>query len=299
MSKAKSKIALPKGDPEVKAKKSVLPKDNTEGNKVKPKINQTFTLKGINIARVNTTYGIDTGEDHGLSDTETDKPLTNTTRLTDLNPGRGTPETISFLDESKRLHTCYVSQIDFTSKMDINLLRYHCFWCRHPFDTRPIGCPIRYVTSQAEKKYHSHISRDTYTIKENVTAKRRKDLGTIPTAGNNSVELSVKLGEYYETDGVFCSFNCCQAWIDDNKHNRMYDMSAVLLMKMYNTMMGTKTVVIAPAPSWRVLEAYGGHLNILKFREGFNKIDYRSHGTTKPIPKFLPTGILFEENIKF
>ena len=249
----------------------------------------SFTLKAMNIARVNGTYGIEIPGEEVVMD---EKPSTNTTRLTELNTDKGTPEVISFLDESKRLHTCHVSMIDFFSRMDVNLLRYHCFWCRHPFDTRPIGCPIRYVSSQAEKKYHSHISRDTYTIKENVTAKRRQGL-------DESNQLSLKIGEYYETDGVFCSFNCCQAWINDNKHNRMYDISAVLLMKMYNAMMGTKMIVIAPSPHWRTLEQYGGHLNIMKYREGFKKVDYKCHGHTRKIPKFLPLGTLYEEHIRF
>ena len=247
-----------------------------------------FVLKNIDIIKINNTYGIEIPS----HDNTEDEKSSNTTKLTELNTLRGTPEVISFLDESKRLHSCHISMIDFASRMDINLLRYHCFWCRHPFDTQPIGCPIKYVSSQAEKKYHSHISRDTYTIKENVTTKRRKNL-------NESEQISLHIGEYYETDGVFCSFNCCQSWINDNKNNRLYDHSTVLLMKMYNTLMHTKIIVIYPAPHWRVLEQYGGHLNIIKFREGFNKVEYDCHGNTKKIPNFLPIGTLFEEKIKF
>jgi hypothetical protein len=248
----------------------------------------SFTLTGVNIGRINNTYGIEIPAEEFIDD----KPSSNTTKLTDLNTDKGTPEVISFLDESKKLHMCHISMIDFQSRMDVNLLRYHCFWCRNPFDTRPIGCPIKYIPSQAEKKYHSHISRDTYTIKENITEKRRALI-------NNNSQLSVKIGDYYETDGVFCSFNCCQAWINDNKHNRLYDLSITLLTKMYNAMMGTKMVVIGSSPHWRVLEQYGGHLNIIKFREGFNKIDYECHGNTKQVPRFVGLGTLFEEKIKF
>lgn len=248
-----------------------------------------FTLYGVNIAKINHTYGIKIYNEDNIED---EKSSVNTTKLTELNNDKGTPEVISFLDESKRLHTCYISMIDFHSRMDVNLLRYHCFWCRHPFDTRPIGCPIRYVSSQAEKRYHSHISRDTYTIKENITTKRRIDL-------NNNDQLSLRIAEYYETDGVFCSFNCCQAWINDNKHIRLYDNSTMLLTKMYNNMMNTKMIIISPAAHWRILETYGGHLNIIKFREGFNKIEYENHGNTKQVPKFLALGTLFEEKIKF
>ena len=47
-------------------------------------------------------------------------------------------------------------------------------------------------------------------------------------------------GEYYETDGIFCSFNCCQSYINDNKHIRLYDNSHMLLLKMYNDLMELK-----------------------------------------------------------
>ena len=248
----------------------------------------SFTLIGVNVSRINNTYGIDNLSEAPLDD----NAFINTTKLTELNTDKGTPEVISFLDEAKKLHICYISMIDFQSRMDVNLLRYHCFWCSHPFETRPIGCPIKYIPSQAEKKYHSHISRDTYTIKESITEKRRLFL-------QNNDNLSLKIGEYYETDGVFCSFNCCQSWINDNKHDRLYDLSNTLLIKMYNSIMGTKMIVIGPAPHWRILEQYGGHLNIIKFREGFNKIEYECHGNTKKVPKFSPLGALFEEKIKF
>lgn len=248
-----------------------------------------FTLEGVNTTRINNTYGIEIPGDMEIID---EKLSVNTTKLTELNTDKGTPEVISFLDEAKRLHTCHISMIDFQSKMDVNLLRYHCFWCRHPFDTRPIGCPIKYVSSQAVKKYHSHISRDAYTIKENVTNKRRQIL-------ESDERILVKVGEYYETDGVFCSFNCPQAWINDNKHDRRFDNSTMLLMKMFNHYNGTRMVTISPAAHWRTLEQYGGHQNIMKFRDGFNKVDYECHGNTKPVPNFLPLGTLFEEKIRF
>ena len=138
-------------------------------NQNSKKSKYTFTLMGVNVARINATYGIQNNSNELIEE----KNSVNTTKLTELNTDKGTPEVISFLDESKKLHTCHVSMIDFQSRMDVNLLRYHCYWCRHPFETNPIGCPIKYIPSQAEKKYHSHISRDTYTIKENITEKRR------------------------------------------------------------------------------------------------------------------------------
>jgi len=267
----------------------MVPSTGTKSSKQIKKSKYTFTLEDVDVVRIDRMYGISLFENDMI---EEEQQEVNTTRLAELNGVKGTPEVISFLDESKRIHTCHVSMIDFNSRMNVNLLRYHCFWCRHPFDTRPIGCPIKYVPSQAEKKYHSHISRDTYTIKENLTSQKRSKL-------RETDQLSLRIGEYYETDGVFCSFNCCKAWVDDNRHNRMYDRSSMLLCKLYNDIMGTKMIIIPPAPHWRTLEQYGGHLNILQFRDTFNKIDYRFFGSTKHIPNFLPLGTLYEENIKF
>lgn len=270
----------------------------------------SFTLTGINTGKILHTYGIDV-----TSSVDDDKVTSvNTTKISDLNTDKFTPSVVSFLDEAKRLHTCQISMIDFNSGMNVNLLRYHCFWCRHPFDTKPIGCPIKYIPSQIENTYHSNISRETYTIKENVTINTRKRIESKKeiknsvenVEGNESVEnresvdsIIVNLAEYYETDGVFCSFNCCKSWIDDNKHNRLYDQSMMLLMKMYNNTVGTRVLSINAAPHWRLLEQYGGNLNIMKFRESFNKIDYECHGNTRKNPTFVPIGTMFEEKIKF
>jgi hypothetical protein len=260
----------------------------------------SFTLTGINTSKILHTYGIDI-----IDKIDEDKVGTpNTTKISDLNADKFTPSVVSFLDEAKRLHMCQICMIDFNSGMNVNLLRYHCYWCRHPFDTKPIGCPIKYVPSQIENTYHSNISRENYTIKENITVNTRKRLEVNKQDSVNSIteginNIRVNVAEYYETDGVFCSFNCCKSWIDDNKHNRLYDHSMMLLMKMYNNMVGVTMLNIMPAPHWRLLEQYGGNLNIMKFRESFNKIEYECHGNTRKNPTFVPIGTMFEEKIKF
>ena len=243
-----------------------------------------FTLVGVNTEKVHKKYGIILGSNMSGA------PPLNTTKICELNTRAGTPEMVSFLDESKRSHTCNITMIDFNTQMNVYLLKYNCFWCKHVFDTKCIGCPVKYVSSQATKSYHSEISKDIYTIKENVTSCRSKSI--------DDERITVSVAEYYETDGVFCSFNCCQSYIMDNKHVRLYDKSQILLMKMYNKLIGSKTVVITPAPHWRLLTTYGGHLSIDKFRDSFNKVEYEPHGITR-LPKFLPVGMLFEENIKF
>ena len=221
-------------------------------------------------------------------DTNTDTNI-DTTKVSDLNPAKkGTPKIVSFLDESKRAHSCKLSMIDFESKLDINLTSYNCFWCRHSFEYKPIGCPIRFVPSQAVKQYYSHISKSDYTIKEHTNSEE--------TIKN----VTINKANYYETDGVFCSFNCCKAYIDDNKHKRIYDDSTMLLLKIYNDLMESKCSIITPAPHWKMLEVYGGVLDITKFRQSFNKIEYNYHGTVKQQNvSFKSIGHIYEEVLQF
>ena len=125
-----------------------------------------------------------------------------------------------------------------------------CFWCRHSFDTIPIGCPIDYK--------------------------------------NNT----------YITDGIFCSFNCCLSFINDHQTLNIYEKSHKLLLNMFKTCFDSTKV--EPAPSWRILKSFGGHLTIDEFRDKFYKTEYISNENyINNLPKTLPIGWLFEERIKF
>ena len=261
-----------------------------------------FCLKAINIEKIDQKYGITFVSN--ISNSNTDPPV-NTTKITDLSNDKKTPDIVSFLDESKRLHKCCVTMIDFNSKTDIRSLDYNCFWDRHPFSTTPIGCPTKYIASQAVKVYYSEISRDTYIIKENITPDRQELI-------SGDSRLTIEKNEYYETDGIFCSFNCCQAFIKDNKHKIIYNQSETLLTEIYNHLFGDSISVIESAPHWRLIKEYGGHHTIDTFRESFNKIEYEPHGKSGNVSNissglkdgkityvhFRPTAMLFEEHIK-
>jgi hypothetical protein len=228
------------------------------------------------------------------------------TNITDL--CNGIQKVISFLDESKKKHNCNILMIDFktkekindTSKIDSN---YSCYWCRNPFSTIPIGCPIKYIPSQAKKKYYSQISKDYYTIKEslndlNIQDRIKKSIENIEVENINSKVNTIIINEnkYYETDGIFCSFNCCKSFILDNKHNILYTNSIILLYKLYYDLTGEVITTIMNAPDWRLLKEYGGYLTISQFRDSLNKINYENYGIIK---NFKSIGILVEEKFKF
>lgn len=266
-----------------------------------------FTLTNVNTEYVDQKYGITIVSNI----TNNEKPPENTTKLSelsDLHNENSSLDVISFLDETKRLYQCNVSLIDFKTGLEVYQLKYNCYWCRHRIDTDPIGCPIKYVSTKAIKKYYSEVSKDFYTIKENITTHQMDILQKqtssvfipVKSSSHSAPNIQTCKKDYYETDGIFCSFNCCKAFIKDNKgHNNLYEHSEFLLCKLYFDMYGVKNVNINQAPHWRLLTDYGGHLTIEQFRENFNKSKFQYRGIIRNTELFKPIATLFEEKLNF
>ncbi len=256
-------------------------------DKKKSKRRFVFTLKCVNTELVENKYGISL-----ISNINIQEIPKNTTKIVEL-AVKANPEVISFLDQSKRSHKCIISMIDYTT--GDNVQNYDCFWCKYPFTTAPIGCPIKYVNNQVIKRYYSEISKDKYIIKENITSSKLKELEV-----SKDKRLTLENKGYYETDGIFCSFNCQIAFARDHKHDPLYNNTEILSVKMYNDMHETNIANIESAPHWRLLQKFGGSLTIHEFRNSFNRIEYEYHGLVKAIPDYYkPVGRLFEEKIKF
>jgi hypothetical protein len=252
----------------------------------------TFTLLGINLEKVDQKYGINKVS----SIPEDDIHPENTTKINDLEIIKKTPDVISFLDESKKVVKCFVSMIDFKSFRSIDgKNKYKCYWDKNyiPDNFQAIGCPIRYIPSRVTKTYHSEITKENYSISEPITEIRRNEIQE-----SNDSRMKIETKAYYETDGIFCSFNCCMAHIEDpdNKNNPLYQYSESLLLKMYNELneyeLNDSISEIMSAPHWRTLSEFGGHQSIEQFRDSFNKVKYKYHG-------MISIGRLFEDNIQF
>ena len=84
--------------------------------------------------------------------------------------------------------------------------------------------------------------------------------------------------DFFETDGIFCSFNCCLSFIKSNEYNSVYNLSENLLHLMYYKFFN-KNDKLTEAPSWRLLRQYGGNLSIEDFRKNFNNVNYKYMGT--------------------
>jgi hypothetical protein len=251
-----------------------------------------FVLKNIDVDTLDKKYNI-----KNLIQKEENKVIQKT-KISDITD-KDENNFFSFLDESKKDHQCiftmkqYINQEMFPQSTDL-----HCFWCRHSFPYRPIGCPIEYVAPRISKSYHSEITKDKYTLRENISPKQFKDMNTlINTEENNNVEYSIIENDFYLMDGLFCSFNCCLAYIKHNNTNPLYINSENLLNKIYYDCFGKKCFPLIEAPSWRLLKNYGGHMNIEEYRKNFYKINYFNVDNII-YPKTKCIGYLFEKQIK-
>lgn len=157
---------------------------------------------------------------------------------------------VTFVDEFKNKHEAKISGILGNNNT------YHCFWDHHPIEGRePLQCPIRKVYKHREKTYTSGINNNTYLITDSLNTDKTE----------------------YDTMDFFCSPECCLAFIQENKHNPLYQYSEVLLRELI-------PYTIQPAPHWRMLTCYGGKKSIQEFRECFNKKSYTFEGIiTRPL----------------
>lgn len=77
----------------------------------------------------------------------------------------------------------------------------------------------------------------------------------------------------YEVDGVFCSRQCVNAWLYEHNMNLLYKDSPQLLSLMNYQRTGSfQPNMTDRAPSWKLLQAYGGDMSIEQFRESFSKV---------------------------
>lgn len=251
----------------------------------------TFSLIGVKITEVERKYGLDMSSTLNQEDDDIVVP-TNATCLQELDSVASQFEVVSFLDESKKLRKCNVAMIDHQSRHELGKgSKYCCFWDHHPIPEYyiPIGCPIKYIPHIARKTYVSETSKNNYTIIEEITDKKKRELESKENSG-----IDIYPNGYYLTDGIFCSFNCCIAYIEENKKNPLYEFSHNLLLEMYRDLHGDVPETIRKAPHSRQLVNYGGYLTIDQFRSNFNKFDYTYHGMIV----MHSVGHIYEENIK-
>ena len=117
-----------------------------------------------------------------------------------------------------------------------------CGHDHHTFSTSPIGIPIKYVQKKVDKEQPTDD----------------KIVGT---------------NDYFLTYGVFCSFPCCLAFLNERKGDFFFRNSKSLLYSLYYKLYKTE-LDVKPAPSWQCLKTHGGNLTIEEFRKSFCACNY-------------------------
>lgn len=258
--------------------------------------NPTITIKSISLNEIDIKFNFKKYDTEKPMIKQVDKSLNTKTKLTEhLKETKITQ--FSFVDESKKDHLCSITMKNFVNNKTLpTTTNINCFWCRNTFPYHPIGCPIDYKNRKVYKKYYSEITKTRYVLQESVTKNQMK---TSMEMEQNNFELDNLDTNYYLIDGIFCSFNCCYAYILSNKLNPLYKNSTMYLKKLYYEMFKDSECKLNPAPDWRLLKEYGGELSIEDFRKNFYKIDYIDiNDFTFQFPECKSVGMLFEKKIK-
>lgn len=268
-----------------------------------------FVLRDIDPVEIDAKYSFYVGDCYNELQAETDDfelPTSSCcmtkacpssrTKITELTSKQKDVNTFSYLDESKKEHQCVLTMISNSTdctlpeKTDIS-----CFWCHHPFETKPLGCPIQYLPNRVVKDYYSEITKDSYVLRESITDHQLDE--NREHFGKNRMKMMAR--DYYIVDGIFCSFNCCLAFIQDNHGDPLYRFSENLLSHIHLKTFGAHAQPIAPAPSWRILNKYGGCVSIEDYRKNFYKVTYKDiYNIIYPSCKFKMVGLLYEKQVR-
>jgi hypothetical protein len=186
---------------------------------------------------------------------------------------------IMFLDPHRCKVKFWETMIDLTSNGP--LPRYTnnpCWWCRNKFSTHPIGCPIRY-------NYQKNTGLDKERIEE-----RMEDLNLPLDQGN----------DFFETEGVFCTFPCVKAYIIDQisrTKSPNYRKALTLLTLLYLKLMGSLDP-IPTAGTWKLTSEWGGHMSPLEFRSSNGVLEYIETVNTKRPYMFCSSNLIKEKRLK-
>jgi hypothetical protein len=182
-----------------------------------------------------------------------------------------------FLDNRKKKIKMWRIMYDFTTYGPLpSSTTKPCWWCRHTFQTSPIGCPMKYNPHKV-----SGVEKDRYDQK-------MKEVGLSSCDDQN---------DFFETTGIFCSFPCCKAYIFDQKNSLKYNESSTLLSLLFHKLSG-KPPNFPKAPLWKTLKDYGGHLSIFEFRETFGRIEYSPSINTRRPYMYCTSEYIKEKRVK-
>ncbi len=234
------------------------------------------TLRGIDVENVLYHHYGDHTTNSTCVDVEDDNKGTYQ-RVPQKQNARKNKRSMIFTSHTKNQSRMYAVMIDVTQNGALPRITHRpCWWCRTSFTNTPIGCPIRYVTckkgSLEEKRFNEYIK------KINLTSDGTTD--------------------FFETEGIFCSLSCAKAHVIDelSKGKTKFKKSLTLLSLMRTRSGDNSNDPIAVAPSWKLINEWGGHLSIQEYRESFGRVEYVETVNARR-PMLYSTSQYFQEKI--
>jgi hypothetical protein len=223
----------------------------------KAKKSHVIKLQGIKPDEIDKQYGFKvTVNSAPLAEKSIPTQSTKITELQNFN------QNITYTDELKNTHNAKVSTV---FEIQQHTKKLNCFWDKHPITSdKYVQCPIEKIHKPLIKNYISHINNKPYKIQDFMQESKTQE---------------------FNSDGAFCSTECCLAFIEDNKHDPIYQNSEYYLSEIYAFTEQKK------APHWRLLIPYGGNMTIEEFRKSFSNTIYTPDGVV-----FNPIFLVYREN---
>ena len=155
-----------------------------------------------------------------------------------------------YLDSHKKKVKTWPNMIDVTLQGPLPATSSKpCWYCRHSFTTMPLGIPLRYCRP------------NSITEKHRIEEKFKL------------CNYSTESLDFFETEGLFCSFPCMKAYICDSRETVRYKDSPSLISMMHLMLFGV-VVDLPRANPWKTLKDYQGHLTIEEYRETPGRLKY-------------------------
>jgi hypothetical protein len=223
--------------------------------------------------------------------------------------------TLTYIQKDKFKLYNYNVMLDTKSHKFINCdNNIPCYYCRRKYNFVPLGIPIKYYPSLYILIDNSlQISKYSFNYKENTIRlnKNEKDrivniLQNNPNIVSEKYERETKEKEqkkehkiftknFFETDGIVCSFNCMISFIEENSYNPIYQNSYNYVYLMYKQIFGEYPhQPIIRAPSWKLRKEYGGTLDDEDYSKFIQSVPIIESKLFKTINTNIKPEIVFE-----
>lgn len=217
------------------------------------------------------------------------------------------PRFVTFFNTFRSDATCHITMVDAmtgrplpdrtpTGEVILDVDRLVCRWCTmtigEPETRLPVGVPVDWVAPQRIHSYQSEVSRDVFTIKENICS------ASLPQGEAFGGGVVQSRPGHFKCRWAFCSMNCVLAFALENQHAAEYSRSVSLTHRLYAQLFPEKKDKLLPSHHWSTLKKHGGFLTTEAFMMRIGHVVYLERGNVE-LPIFKTYGTMVEEKICF